>query len=53
MYVGYEVGLAGLASEFEWAKFRLAIGCIITANASLVTLLYFILGSMGCKLAGP
>jgi len=48
MYVGYEVGSAGLVSGFEWAKFRLAVGRIITANTSSVTLLYFILGGMFC-----
>jgi hypothetical protein len=47
MYVGYEVGSARLVSGFEWAKFRLVIGRIITANTSSVTL-YFILGSMFC-----
>jgi len=41
------VGSAGLVSGFEWAKFRLVIGRIITANTSSETL-YFILGSMFC-----
>jgi len=47
MCVGYEVGSVGLVSGFEWAKFRLVIGCIIMANTFSVTL-YFILGSMFC-----
>jgi phosphoglycerol transferase MdoB-like AlkP superfamily enzyme len=45
MYIGCEVGSAGLVSGFDWAKFQLVIRPIIMANTSTVAF-SFVLGGM-------